>query len=156
MDSPNQSKTFIIYLSADGKHAPQVKLWLEEANHQVRQAAVPRLTTLDQAEAYENGNLLPQIQWCDVLVVLISPAARNDAVIAWAIECAQRLGKRVIGIWLEDANYEDLPGALDDLADAVVPANPAGVVGAVEGSLNGIRRPDGSPRAERAIARHNC
>jgi hypothetical protein len=75
---------------------------------------------------------------------------------AWAVQCALGLGKRVVGIWDDEDADGIVPGVLDDYANAVVPLDPKLLLDAVGGGLDGICGKDGKLRPDRVIERHDC
>lgn len=100
--------------------------------------------------------LAPQIDWASTLVVLITPDTKDSAYVQWEIEYAAKQGKRIVGVWDHGEKGCELPPALDDLADAVVPWNGEHLVDAVLGDYDGAWNQDGTQRPEREIARYRC
>ena len=154
MNPIKDQKVYIIYLPSDSRRVSAVRDLVLKQGCQVRHQAVT--TSASEVERFQKEILLPQIEWTDVVVVLISVTTKNDPVIAWAVQCALSLGKRVVGIWDEDETDGTVPGVLDDYANAVVPPDPALVLDAVGGGLDGIRGPEGKSRIDRVIERHDC
>ena len=74
-----------------------------------------------KSEDYIKSQILaPQIQQCSVLVVYVSEETKNSHYVNWEIEYAQKLGKRIVGVWGEDEEGCELPEALDAYRDALV------------------------------------
>ena len=65
--------------------------------------------------------LAPRIRQAGCLVVYISEKTKNSEWVNWEIEYAQRLGKRIVGVWARGDRDCDLPEALEDYWDALVP-----------------------------------
>lgn len=147
-------KVYIIHLPPDGRRVSAVLDLLVSQGCQVRHQAVS--TTAAEVERFRQDILQPQIEWTDVLVVLISVSTKNDPLIAWAVQSALGLGKRVVGIWDEDETDGTVPGVLDDYANSVVPMDPKLLLDAVGGGMDGVRGPDGKSRIDRVIERHDC
>jgi MTH538 TIR-like domain (DUF1863) len=100
--------------------------------------------------------LKPQINWASVLVVLITPDTKNSEWVAWEIECAERMGKRIVGVWDHGKAQCDIPPVLDQYADAIVGWQGERVKDAIEGRINSREQPDGVPAKLRAIPRYSC
>src|SRR5260370_30964035 len=79
-----------------------------------------RPTAAADKDYIKNSILAPRIQWASTLVVLLSPGTRASEWVTWEIEYAEKLGKRIVGVWAHGAAECDVPEALDRYADAVV------------------------------------
>lgn len=100
--------------------------------------------------------LKPQIEWAGTVVVLITPGTKESDWVNWEIECAQRLEKRIVGVWDNGEHGCDIPEALDEFADAIVPWRANQVIDAIFGRIEEWRDPKGELRPERPIARYCC
>ncbi len=100
--------------------------------------------------------LAPQIQWASTLVVYITPETKNSEWVNWEIEYAERLGKRIVGVYAHGANECDVPEALEKYADDVRGWNSEGVVEAILGETNEWHAPSGELRDPRPIKRYGC
>ncbi len=100
--------------------------------------------------------LTPRIRWASVLVVLISSDTKDSEWVAREIECAERLGKRIVGVWDHGESQCDIPAALDKYADAIVGWQSERVKDAIEGRINNREQPDGGDTNPRAVPRYSC
>lgn len=100
--------------------------------------------------------LAPRIEWASVFVVLITPETSKSEWVTWEIECAERMGKRIVGVWDHGEAQCDIPPALDRYADAVVGWQGERVKDAIEGRINNREAPDGAPASTRAVPRYAC
>lgn len=100
--------------------------------------------------------LAPRIEWAGTLVVLISPGTHESPWVDWEIEYAQKLGKRIVGVWDHGAKDSDMPQKLDEYADAVVGWQGERIIDAIYGRIDDWETSAGEPRAERPIARYLC
>jgi hypothetical protein len=100
--------------------------------------------------------LAPQIQWASTLVVYITPDTKNSEWVNWEIEYAEKLGKRIVGVYAHGANECDVPEALEKYADDVQGWNSEGVVAAILGKTNEWHGPSGELRDPRPIKRFGC
>src|SRR6185295_10930207 len=44
--------------------------------------------------------LAPRIAWAGTMLVLISPDTHTSTWVDWEIECAEKIGKRIVGVWV--------------------------------------------------------
>jgi len=100
--------------------------------------------------------LSPRIKWAGTFMVYITPETKNSEWVDWEIEYAEKLGKRIVGVWAHGHKECDVPEALKKYADAVVPWNAEKIMAAIEGKLTNWENPDGQPLPARPIARANC
>lgn len=100
--------------------------------------------------------LAPQINWASTLVVLVTPDTKDSTYVDWEIRHAAELGKRIVGVWDRGEDGCELPPALEELADAMVAWSGEHIVDAILGDFSGSENCDGTPRAEREIARYRC
>lgn len=149
---------FISHVHEDDHRLGPLKKLLSAAGMDVRDGSINSDKPNDATnENYIKSEILtPRIEWASVFVVLISPETRDSKWVQWEIECAERLGKRIVGVWDHAEAQCDIPEALDRLADAVVGWQGERVRDAIEGKINNHERPDGSPDAERATKRYSC
>ena len=85
--------------------------------------------------------LAPHIQLCSVLVVYITPETKNREWVNWEPRiCAQKLSKRIVGVWARGEKGTELPEALNRYADAIVGWNGDSIIKAIEGTFNGRSR----------------
>lgn len=100
--------------------------------------------------------LRPRIEWASTLVVYITPDTKDSEWVAWEIELAQELGKRIVGVWAYGENECAMPDALDKYHDAVVGWHGESIVDAITGKSNASYDCQGGQRGYRPIRRHNC
>jgi hypothetical protein len=100
--------------------------------------------------------LAPRIKWAGTFMVYITPKTKDSEWVDWEIEYAEKLGKRIVGVWAHGHKKCDVPEALEKYADAVVPWNAEKIMAAIDGKLTNLENPDGQPLPARPIARANC
>jgi hypothetical protein len=89
-------------------------------------------------------------------VVLISPGTHESEWVKWEIEYAQKLGKRIVGVWAHDAKDSDLPENLDDYADALVGWQADKIIEAIYGNESDWQDSSGQTKPARKIAHYSC
>lgn len=99
--------------------------------------------------------LRPLINQSSVLICLIGPETHDSDWVDWEIREAEKLGKQIIGVYIQGAKDSDIPPALDELADSIVGWN----TDSIESALNGERiftYADGTSRASVSSGRVTC
>src|SRR6185437_462858 len=100
--------------------------------------------------------LAPGIRWASTLIVYVTPDTRDSEWVNWEIEYAQKMGKRIVGVWAHGASEANLPRALDAYADAVVGWNTDSIIAAITGETQEWITSTGEQRNPRPIARYSC
>ena len=100
--------------------------------------------------------LAPRLQQSGCVAVYVSEQTRQSPWVEWEIEYANKLGKRVIGVWARGERDCALPDALERHADAVVGWNGENIVDAIIGDSDAWYNQDGLPKGYRNIPRHSC
>ncbi|NOK33066.1 TIR domain-containing protein [Corallococcus exercitus] len=101
--------------------------------------------------------LKPRIDWAGTMLVLISPVTHTRPWVDWEIECAQRQGKRIVGVYVQGGQESNLPASFQMYGDALVGWQADRVMAALEGSLNTLFQSDNKTEfPERDIDRFTC
>lgn len=113
-----------------------------------------------KSEKYiKNNILMPRIKACSTLVVLIGKGTHDRPYVNWEIEQANRLGKRIIGVYERGGSENDVPDNLNKFGDALVKWDGKKIAGGIKGSVNEWQNNDsnGSQRAPYwTIGRTTC
>lgn len=156
---PNDLKNvFISHIHEDDAGLGKLKELLEKHGVTIRDYSIKKDNPNNaRSESYiKAGILAPRIRQSGTLLVYISPETKDSPYVAWEIEYAQKLGKRIVGVWAHGENGCEVPEALDMYADAIVGWTGSRITDAIDGKVDGSYRPDGTPSAERRIARYEC
>ena len=97
----------------------------------------------------------PRVEWCEAIVVLISPETQDSNWVDKEIALAKELGKAIVGVFLPGAEGCPIPDALADYAHAVVTYDEQKILGALDGTINTISDGAGNARPS-TVVRHNC
>jgi hypothetical protein len=149
---------FISHIHEDDHRLTPLKELLSNAGMEVKDGSIHS----DKPNNAKNPGyimseiLTPRIRWASVLVVLISPDTKNSEWVTREIECAERMGKRIVGVWDHGEAQCDIPPALDKYADAVVGWQGERVKDAIEGRINHREQSDGSATGPRSVPRYSC
>jgi hypothetical protein len=100
--------------------------------------------------------LQPRIDWAGTVVVLITPDTKDSDWVNREIEYARKQDKRIVGVWDIGEKGCDLPDALDEYGDVVVPWRGEQIADAIFGRIDDWRDPQGVPLPARNIARYRC
>jgi len=158
MTDPKKMNIFVSHIHEDDHRLEPLRNLLRASGMEIRDGSINSSKPNDATnEQYIKSTILsPRIAWASVLVVLISPETRNSDWVRWEIECAEKMGKRIIGVWDHGEAKCDIPEALDRLADAVVGWNGERVRDAIEGKISNHEGPDGNPPRARETVRYTC
>jgi hypothetical protein len=149
---------FISHVHEDDEGLAKLKELLAKSDFYIRDASITSEKPNEaSSEDYIKQEILaPGIQWASTLIVYITPDTADSEWVNWEIEYAQKMGKRIVGVWAHGANESNLPTALDAYADSVVGWNSEQIIEAITGKTTEWKTSDGSPRAPRPIARYSC
>ncbi len=100
--------------------------------------------------------LQPRIDWAGTMVVLVTPDTKDSDWVRKEIEYAREKGKNIVGVWDDGETGCELPEALQDFADHMVPWDGPQIVDAIFDRLDGWRDPKGNPMPPRSIPHHRC
>lgn len=154
----NSRNVFISHIHEDDNRLAPLKDLLSKAGMDVRDGSIhsDKPNKAKSPDYIMSEILAPRIRWASVLVVLISPDTKDSEWVTREIECAERMGKRIVGVWDHGEAKCDISPALDQYADAVVGWQGERVKDAIEGRINHRERPDGSATSPRSIPRYSC
>ena len=97
----------------------------------------------------------PLITQSSALICLIGPETHDSEWVDWEIREAEKLGKPIIGVYIQGAKDSDVPQALKEFADAIVGWNADNIMKALGGE-SGFVNADGTPRASVSGGRVTC
>jgi MTH538 TIR-like domain (DUF1863) len=149
---------FISHIHEDDHRLEPLRDLLKSAGMEVRDGSIhsDKPNNAKNPEYIKSSILTPRIEWASVLVVLITPDTRDSDWVAWEIESAERLGKRIVGVWDHGESQCDIPPALDLYADAIVGWQGDRVKDAIEGRINNREDQGGAILPPRAAKRYSC
>ena len=99
--------------------------------------------------------LKPLINQSSILICLIGPETHDSKWVDWEIREAEKLGKQIIGVYIQGAKNSDIPPALEEYADAIVGWNSDNIERALNGESIFVDS-DGTPRASVTSGRGVC
>lgn len=149
---------FISHVHEDDAGLGKIKDLLAKHGMNIRDSSINSSNPNNaKSEDYIKSQILaPQIDWAGTLVVYVSPNTKDSDWVNWEIEYAQKLGRRIVGVWEHGVKDCELPDALNNYADAVVGWSGSSIVDAINGDCDVWENPDGGPCDVRPITRHRC
>jgi hypothetical protein len=84
-----------------------------------------------------------KMSWASTVVVLVGKDTASRPWVDWEISTANRLGKRIVGVYERGGTENDVPAALERYRDAMVNWNSVKIIDAIEGKDDPSEKPDG-------------
>jgi hypothetical protein len=156
---PDEVKNvFISHVHEDDAGLQNLKDLVAKGGLKVRDSSINSSNPNNaQSEAYIKTQILaPQIQWASTLVVYISPLTKDSKWVAWEIEYAKKLGKRIVGVFAHGANDCDVPEGVEKYADDVCGWQSGGIIDAILGKTNDWHDASGNLRSIQPLTRYRC
>lgn len=110
------SKIFIPYYN-------EAKAYIPEVSKQLGDGHITKSISLDAVENTPDksiGDIVPTIDWADIIVVMIYPGLEEYVCINRIISHAERSGKQIIGIYIEKTSPDSLPDGLKNFGQGCV------------------------------------
>ena len=154
----NRKHIFISHIHEDDGRLKPLKTLLNAGGLDVRDGSIHsgKPNNANNPEYIKSSILAPQINWASVLVVLVSKGTKDSSWVNWEIEYAEKLGKRIVGVWDHGAQGTDIPDALEKYASAVVGWNTEKIFAAIDGGINNWETPEGVVAPAREVKRYTC
>ncbi len=151
-------RIFVPHVHEDDEHVDLLRQYL---NRNGREADVSAIDSSSPNDAHNPAYIMsthirPKVEWCEAIVVLISPATQDSSWVSDEIELAKRLEKRIVGVWIPGSDGCPIPDGLQDYANAVVEWNGDRILDAIDGKIDNFNDSSGKVIAPQDIARHNC
>lgn len=137
---------FISHHGKDDDSVQAVKTLLSNNGYQLKNSSIDstRPNNASNEQYIKNEIIKPGINWAGTVVVLIGNQTHNRDYVNWEIECANKLGKRIVGVFIRGAKDSDLPDAFRKYGDALTGWNSSNIIDALNGKDNNWTNPDGS------------
>ncbi|HKI60664.1 MAG TPA: TIR domain-containing protein [Mariprofundaceae bacterium] len=149
---------FISHIHEDDSKLGELKRLLSQSGIDAKDYSInsDKPNRAKSEDYIKNQILAPKIRQCSVLVVYISKDTKDSEYVNWEIEYADKLDKRIVGVWGNGEKGCDLPEALEEYRDALVGWHGSSIVDAILSDDHIQENPDGTPRPRRSILRHPC
>lgn len=151
-----------VFISHYGKDDDKVQAFKElmksKQGHVLRNSSIDSTKPNDaKSEGYIKKLLRDGIKRSGTVVVLIGSQTSTRWWVNWEIEQAAKLGKRIVGVYIQGETTADIPDAFHEHGDALVGWNSGKVVQALNGECNEFDGINGTAwQGKYSIGRSNC
>ncbi len=151
-------RIFVPHVHEDDEHVDRLRQFLNRSGREADVSAIDSSSpnNANDSDYITSRYIRPKVEWCEAIVVLISPATQGSDWVNNEIELAKKLDRRIIGVWIPGSEGCPIPEGLQDYANAIVSWNETAVLDAIDGKINNINDASGTPIAPQNIKRHNC
>lgn len=131
----NTKDIFVSHYHTDAEKIEDMKSLLKNKGFEMRDSSIYEAKAKNDAnnEDYIKALIRPHITWASTVVVLIGDKTAKSAWVNWEIEAAERKGKRIIGVYLQDEKDSPIPSALTQYGSALVGWNSDSIIKAIQG-----------------------
>ena len=150
----NRRHVFISHHHADDAEVSNLTSLLAKKGYDIRNSSIrakpANQRRLEQGLITEETLkrlLRMKISWASVVVVLIGKETHARPWVNWEIEQAQKLNKRIVGVYAQGAKESEIPSALEKYATSIKGWNSESIMTAIDGTANSFENPDGTPSA---------
>lgn len=149
---------FISHIHEDDAGLQKTKDLLSKHGVEIRDSSINSSNPNEakSPEYIKSEILAPNKKWAGTLIVYVTPGTKNSEWVNWEIEYAQKMGRRIVGVWAHGHNDCELPEALENYADAVVGWHGTSIVDAINDDCDVWEKPEGETYPNRPIKPHNC
>jgi MTH538 TIR-like domain (DUF1863) len=144
-----QKNVFISHHGKDDADVQKLRELMSKHGYTLRNSSIDSTKTNNaENDHYIKYSLLrPGINWAGTVIVLIGDKTHTRDWVNWEIEQAQKLGTRVVGVYINELKQEEptLPDAFTNCANALVGWTGNKIIDAIEGKINNFENPDSTP-----------
>lgn len=149
----NRKHLFISHHHADDASVDDLTGLLGRAGYDIRNSSIrvkpENQRRIDEGRVPESTLrriLSIKIAWSGTVVVLIGSETHLRPWVAWEIEQAHKMGKRIVGVYEHGGQDATVPEALNNYASAIVAWNTESILTAIDGSKNEFQDASGTSR----------
>lgn len=145
--SNTEKNVFVSHYGKDDEHIGKLKGLLKDNGYILKNSSMDS-TKPNQAknEDYIKQLLRDRMKWAGTAVVLIGPNTHKREWVNWEIEQANKLGKSIIGIFINGASDSDIPEAFEKYGNALVGWTSGKIIDAIEGRSTDFLNTEGESR----------
>ncbi|MEZ9494931.1 TIR domain-containing protein [Vibrio splendidus] len=144
--SDNENKNvFISHYGKDDDSVQGLKKMLSNNGYTLRNSSIDS-TKPNQAknEEYIKSLLREKMKWAGSAIVLIGPKTHTREWVDWEIELAHRMGKPIVGVFMQGATDSDVPESFEKYGDTLVGWRSDKIIEALDGTYNDWSGSDGA------------
>jgi len=147
---------FISHHHADDQSVSDMTSLLKAKGYDIRNSSIRATAKPANQDRLDKGLIKTEvlqrllrmkISWASTTVVLIGNETHSRPWVNWEIEQANKLGKRIVGVYERGNTEAKIPPALEKYASSIVNWNSESIMGALDGTANSFQNPDGSQRS---------
>lgn len=140
-----QKNVFISHYGKDDEHISKLKSLLNEKGFTLKNSSIDS-SKPNQASnpEYIKSLLRSRIQWAGTTIVLIGPKTHTREWVNWEIDISNKMGNRIVGVFLNGASDSDVPESFQKYGDALVGWRTDKIIDAIEGRFNNFENSDGT------------
>jgi len=149
---------FISHHGKDDDHIRNLKELLQKRGYTIRNSSVDSLKPNDaKNEEYIKNIIRDGVRWAGLTLVLIGKDTHTRTWVDYEIECSNRAGNRIVGVYIQGNNDGTIPEALEKFGDGLCGWNTDKIIDLIEGEGTDWENPDGTPRTNKyKPERSNC
>jgi hypothetical protein len=151
-------RIFVPHVHEDDEYVDRLRKFLNQHGREVDVSAIDSSSPNEATDPdyIMSRYIRPKIEWCETIVVLISPATQDSDWVKREIDLARQMNRRIVGIWIPGSENCPIPEPLQDFANAIVNWDEKAVLDAIDGDINSVNDPSGTPIPPQEIKRYNC
>jgi hypothetical protein len=148
MKKDKHFNVFISHYKKDEENILKLKILLASKGYILKNSSIDS-TKRNRAnnEEYVKGLLRPCIDWAGTVICLIGPKTHTRQWVDWEIEQAFKMGKRIVGVYINGANDSDVPENFEKYGNSLVGWDTERIIGAIVGKVTNFENSSGSTRA---------
>jgi len=149
---------FISHYGKDDEHIGKLKGLMKDKGYILKNSSMDS-TKPNQAnnENYIKQLLRDRMKWAGTVMVLIGKDTHKRDWVNWEIELANRLGKKIVGVFINGASDSDIPDAFEKYGDSLVGWTSGKIIEALEGSCTDFQNTEGGLRiSPHGASRGDC
>ena len=142
-----EKNIFISHYGKDDEHVQKLKTLLDKNEYTLKNSSMDS-TKPNQAKnpEYIKDLLRSRIKWAGATIVLIGPKTHTREWVDYEIDQSQKMGNRIIGLYIQGETGSKLPDPFEKYADALIGWDSKRIIDAIEGNCNNFENPDGTQR----------
>jgi hypothetical protein len=137
---------FISHYGKDDESVQSLKSLLSKNGYTLKNSSIDSTKPNDASnEDYIKSLLRDKMRWAGSAIVLIGSETHTREWVNWEIDLAHRLGKPIVGVFIQGAKDSDVPESFEKYGDALVGWNSDKIIDALNGKYSGWSKVDGTP-----------
>lgn len=142
-----KKNVFISHYGKHDEHIGKLKALLDKNGFNLRNSSIDSTKPNDASNSdYIKKLLRNGITWAGTTIVLIGPKTSSRPWVDYEIEQSNKMGNRIVGVYLQGKMDTDVPDSFDKYGDALIGWNGDRIIDAIEGRLNNFENQDGTSR----------